>query len=77
MKILIIGLGYAGNRYRRAFEHIATSTGLPLSLRETPQLFERGWKLLERFGFWYDLWQREGFAPVRQAYELRENLSEV
>ncbi|AEA84298.1 MULTISPECIES: Gfo/Idh/MocA family oxidoreductase [Pseudomonadaceae] len=32
MKILIIGLGYAGNRYRRAFEHIATSTGLPLSL---------------------------------------------
>ena len=32
MKILIIGLGYAGNRYRRAFEHIVTSTGLPLSL---------------------------------------------
>jgi predicted dehydrogenase len=32
MKILIIGLGYAGNRYRRAFEHIAASTGLPLSL---------------------------------------------
>lgn len=32
MKILIIGLGYAGNRYRRAFEHIATSTGMPLSL---------------------------------------------
>ena len=32
MKILIIGLGYAGSRYRRAFEHIATSTGLPLSL---------------------------------------------
>ncbi|WP_430292916.1 Gfo/Idh/MocA family oxidoreductase [Pseudomonas sp. B1-22] len=32
MKILIIGLGYAGNRYRRAFEHIATSTGMPLML---------------------------------------------
>jgi predicted dehydrogenase len=32
MKILIIGLGYAGNRYRRAFEHIAASTGLPLAL---------------------------------------------
>ena len=32
MKILIIGLGYAGNRYRRAFGHIAASTGLPLSL---------------------------------------------
>lgn len=32
MKILIIGLGYAGNRYRRAFEHIATSTGIPLTL---------------------------------------------
>ena len=32
MKILIIGLGYAGNRYRRTFEHIATSTGMPLSL---------------------------------------------
>jgi predicted dehydrogenase len=32
MKILIIGLGYAGNRYHRAFEHIATSTGMPLSL---------------------------------------------
>ncbi|UTW08212.1 Gfo/Idh/MocA family oxidoreductase [Pseudomonas benzenivorans] len=32
MKILIIGLGYAGNRYRRTFEHIAASTGLPLSL---------------------------------------------
>lgn len=32
MKILIIGLGYAGNRYRLAFEHIAASTGLPLSL---------------------------------------------
>ncbi len=32
MKILIIGLGYAGNRFRRAFEHIATSTGMPLSM---------------------------------------------
>lgn len=32
MKILIIGLGYAGNRYRRAFEHIAASTGMQLSL---------------------------------------------
>ncbi|HBO0349222.1 Gfo/Idh/MocA family oxidoreductase [Pseudomonas aeruginosa] len=32
MKILIIGLGYAGNRYRRTFEHIATSTGMPLTL---------------------------------------------
>lgn len=32
MKILIIGLGYAGNRYRRAFEHIATSTGIPVRL---------------------------------------------
>lgn len=32
MKILIIGLGYAGNRYRRAFEHIAASTGMPLAL---------------------------------------------
>jgi len=32
MKILIIGLGYAGIRYRRAFEHIAVSTSLPLSL---------------------------------------------
>ena len=32
MKILIIGLGYAGNRYRRSFEHIATSTGMPLTL---------------------------------------------
>ncbi|MBD3897199.1 Gfo/Idh/MocA family oxidoreductase [Halomonas sp. ML-15] len=32
MKILIIGLGYAGNRYRCAFNHIATITGLPLSL---------------------------------------------
>lgn len=32
MKILIIGLGYAGNRYRRAFEHIATSTGMPQTL---------------------------------------------
>ncbi|HFS0969433.1 TPA: Gfo/Idh/MocA family oxidoreductase [Pseudomonas aeruginosa] len=32
MKILIIGLGYAGNRYRRTFEHIATSTGMSLTL---------------------------------------------
>lgn len=32
MKILIIGLGYAGNRYRRAFEYITASTGLPLAL---------------------------------------------
>ncbi|MDA7085565.1 Gfo/Idh/MocA family oxidoreductase [Pseudomonas sp. SA3-5] len=32
MRILIIGLGYAGQRYQRAFEHIATSTGMPLTL---------------------------------------------
>lgn len=32
MNILIIGLGYAGNRYRRTFEHIASSTGIPLAL---------------------------------------------
>ncbi|KFX68216.1 oxidoreductase [Pseudomonas taeanensis MS-3] len=32
MKILIIGLGYAGQRYQRAFEHIAASTGMPLIL---------------------------------------------
>lgn len=32
MKILIIGLGYAGKRYLRAFEHIATSTGIPITL---------------------------------------------
>ena len=32
MKILIIGLGYAGKRYLRAFEHIARSTGIPITL---------------------------------------------
>lgn len=32
MNILIIGLGYAGNRYYRALEHIAVSIGMPLSL---------------------------------------------
>ncbi len=35
-------------------------------LAETPESFLP--RLLERFGFWYDLWQHEGFAPVRQAW---------
>lgn len=32
MKVLIIGLGYAGQRFRRAFEHVAASSSLALSL---------------------------------------------
>ncbi|WP_413043859.1 Gfo/Idh/MocA family oxidoreductase [Pseudomonas sp. YJ42] len=32
MNILIIGLGYAGNRFRRAFEHVAQHAGISISL---------------------------------------------
>ncbi|MCQ4258173.1 Gfo/Idh/MocA family oxidoreductase [Stutzerimonas stutzeri] len=32
MKVLIIGLGYAGDRFRRAFEHAASQTGVSVSL---------------------------------------------
>lgn len=32
MKLLIVGLGYAGKRYQRAFSHIAGTLGLPLEV---------------------------------------------
>ncbi|WP_313333621.1 Gfo/Idh/MocA family oxidoreductase [Pseudomonas oryzihabitans] len=32
MNVLIIGLGYAGHRFWRAFEHLTVSTGIPLRL---------------------------------------------
>jgi BirA family biotin operon repressor/biotin-[acetyl-CoA-carboxylase] ligase len=36
---------------------------------ETPESFLP--RLLERFGFWYDRWQGQGFAPVREAWLKR------
>ncbi|WP_282280852.1 hypothetical protein [Pseudomonas sp. PS02302] len=32
MNVLIVGLGYAGHRFWRAFEHLSVSTGMPLRL---------------------------------------------
>lgn len=32
MKVLIIGLGYAGQRYLRAFHHIAQTTAIPIDI---------------------------------------------
>lgn len=32
MKVLIIGLGYAGERFRRAFEHVADRAGISISI---------------------------------------------
>ncbi|WP_428247083.1 biotin--[acetyl-CoA-carboxylase] ligase [Ferrovibrio sp.] len=37
-----------------------------LGMAETPESFLP--RLLARLGFWYDRWQAEGFAPVRQAW---------
>ncbi|MEL3891213.1 biotin--[acetyl-CoA-carboxylase] ligase [Ferrovibrio sp. MS7] len=37
-----------------------------LGVAETPESFLP--RLLGRLGFWYDRWQDEGFAPVRQAW---------
>src|SRR5690606_17147028 len=49
MKILIIGLGYAGQRFQRAFEHVGTCSGIAVSMayvdcrrkRTTLRPFER------------------------------------
>lgn len=32
MKLLIVGLGYAGQRYQRAFQHLASTLNLPLDM---------------------------------------------
>lgn len=65
---VVVGIGVNLKHHPEGTPYPVTDLGLH-GVDATPEVFA-GW-LLARYGYWYDRWQTEGFAPVRAAWLAR------